>query len=258
MEIKLFNKEPEYNRVSFHIKDTTPAFVNAVRRAIIESVPVMAIEDVEFKQNSSVLYDEIIALRLGLVPLKTDLPSYTLPAKCTCNGEGCAKCTVSFSLSVKGPCTVYAKDLKSRDPAIVPVYPDMPIVKLMKGQELEIEAKAQLGLGKTHAKWVPGFVHHSYEPKVTVNNNSSKLAECKDKLPPQIFDGGKISEKKIVDLGLVDAVDGVCPDAIKVEYSDKNFIFTIESFGQISAKEIVKYATESLKGDAEDFVKSLD
>ncbi len=61
-----------------------------------EEVPTMAIEDVEFRKNNSILYDEIIAHRLGLVPLKTDLKSYNLPEKCKCKGEGCAR----FQLTV--------------------------------------------------------------------------------------------------------------------------------------------------------------
>ncbi|MBN2421287.1 DNA-directed RNA polymerase subunit D, partial [Candidatus Woesearchaeota archaeon] len=107
MEIKLIKKQPDYNRATFTIKDATPAFVNALRRTITEAVPVMAIEDVEFKNNSSVLYDEILALRLGLIPFKTDLSSYNVPSECTCNGEGCAKCTLALTLSAKGPCIVY-------------------------------------------------------------------------------------------------------------------------------------------------------
>lgn len=257
MEVKQVSHDKERNRFTFLVKDASPGFVNSIRRTIIESVPVMAIEDVEFKQNSSVMYDEMVALRLGLISLKTDLSSYNLPADCTCKGEGCAKCTIMFTLSAKGPCTVYASDLKSKDPAIVPVYPETPIVKLAKGQELDIEAKAQLGLGSVHAKWVPAFVYHTYEPKITVNNNSPKLAECKDKLPSQIFDGNKINEKKIVELGLVDAVDGVCEEVIKVEFNESNFLLTIESFGQLSVKDIFKTALSKLKSQSEEFVKAI-
>lgn len=257
VEIKLIKKEPAYNRESFFIKDTTPAFVNAIRRAIIEAVPVMAVEDIEFKQNSSVMYDEMIALRLGLTPLKTDLASYNLRDECTCKGEGCAKCTVMLTLSAKGPCTVYASDLKSKDPAIVPVYPETPIVKLLKGQELELEAKAQLGFGSTHAKWAPAFAHYTYEPIVKVNNSSSKINDFKHRYPPQIFEGNKINEKKIVELGLVDAVEGVNEDIIKIEYNENNFIFTVESFGQLSIKDILKKACDSLKGNVDDFLKLI-
>jgi DNA-directed RNA polymerase subunit D len=258
MDIKLIKQDKDHHRTTFLIKDTTPAFVNALRRSIIEAVPTMAIEDVEFKQNSSVMYDEMIALRLGLLPLKTDLGSYNIISECTCKGEGCAKCTVTFTLSAKGPCIVYASDLKSKDPAIVPVYPDMPITKLLKGQELELTATARLGFGKEHSKWTPAHAYYAQEPKVKVNNNSPKLVECKSKYPPQIFDGGKISDKKIIELNLVDAVEGICDEVVKVEYDDKNIIFSIETFGQLDLKTIVKKALDSLKSQADDFVKAIE
>ena len=79
------------NKLSLIIKDTTPAFVNALRRIILDEVPTMAIEDVEFRKNNSILYDEMIAHRLGLLPLKTDLKSYTVPEHCKCEGKGCAR-----------------------------------------------------------------------------------------------------------------------------------------------------------------------
>ncbi len=257
MEIKLVKKEQLFNRVTFSIIDSTPAFVNAIRRTIIDSVPVMAIEDIEFRQNSSVMYDEIIASRLGLIPLKTKLDDYNLPSDCTCKGEGCAKCTVILTLIAKGPCTIYASDLKSKDPAITPVYPEMPIAKLLKGQELELEAKAQLGVGRVHAKWIPAFVFHAYEPIVKINNASSKLNDCRDKLPPQVFDGNKISEKKIIEHNLVDAVEGVCDDVIKVAYNNSNFLLTVESFGQLSIKDIMKKACELLKNQSDELSKEL-
>ena len=134
----------------------------------------------------------------------------------------------------------------------------MPIVKLLKGQEIELEAKAQLGLGRVHAKWTSAFVYFSYEPIVKVNNASPRLNEFRDKYPPQIFEGNKISEKKIMDLNLVDAVEGVCDDVVKVTYNKNNFIFTIESFGQLSIKEIMRMATGILMGQADDFIKTIE
>jgi len=257
MDIKLLNEDKEKNKISLLVSDSTPAFVNALRRTIIESVPTIAIEDVEFRTNSSVLYDEVVALRLGLISLKSDLKSYNETDKCTCEGEGCAKCSVDITLSVKGPATVYASDLKSKDPAVVPVYPETPIAMLLKGQEMELTAKAIVGTGKNHAKWVPAFVFHQYEPIIKVNNNSSQLKEFKSKYPPQIFDGDKIDQKKIIELGLVDAVAGINEDIIKVEYNEKNFILTIESFGQLSLKEIFQTAVDVLKTQSDEFVKAL-
>jgi len=121
------------NELVLELSDITFAQANTLRRLLMNEVPVMAIENVEIKKNSGVLYDEMLALRLGLVPLHTDLESYELPDECSCKGAGCAKCQVQLTLSVKGPCVVYAKDLKPKDPKIKPVNPETPLVKLLEG-----------------------------------------------------------------------------------------------------------------------------
>src|SRR3989344_6401615 len=258
MECSLLESEKKSGRVKLLINGGNPNFVNAIRRAIIERVPTMAIEDVEFRKNSSILYDEIVAHRLGLLILKTDLKTYNLPQKCKCNAEGCGRCQVKLSLSAKGPCTVYAKDIESTDPKVVPVHPQTPIVKLHKGQELEFVATAVLGQGQEHAKWSPGLAWHMYDPKITVNNGSKQLENCKNLFPPQIFDKqGKIDKKLIFDLNLVDACDGICEDVVKVEYSNEDFILVVEPWGQLSAKEMVITALDHLKTQLDDFQESL-
>ena len=257
MEISFLENDKKHNRISFTLKGATPGYANALRKTIMEKVPTMAMEDIEMRKNSSALYDEMIGLRLGLIPLKTDLKSYTLREICKCKGEGCARCTVQISLSAKGPGTVYASELKSKDSAIKPAYPQMPIVKLLKNQELEFEASAILGSGSTHAKWSPGLVWYGYKPKVTVNNSSKKIDEFRDKYPDQIFDkDGKIDKNKITDLNLVKAVDGVCDDIVKVEYDDNEFLFYLETWGQLSHKEILTTAVDLMdeKLDAFDAV----
>ena len=257
MKIEFLSEDKKSGRVTFLLEGATPAFANVLRRAMIESVPTMAIHDVELRENSSVLYDEIIAHRLGLLPIKTDLKSYTLPAQCKCNGEGCARCTLKMTLKAKGPCTVYASDIKSKDPKVKPVYGDMPIVKLLKGQELELEATAKLGQGREHVKWSPGLVWYVYEPVITVNNDSPKFAEFKSKYPPQVFDkNGKIDKKLIVG-NLVDACDGVCPEVVKVEHNANNFVYNIEPWGQLSAKEIATAAADMLLESLNTFEEKL-
>ena len=242
-EIQMLKKDKTTGRATFLLKNTNAAFVNSIRRTIIDTVPTMAIEEVEFRKNGSVLYDEILAHRLGLVPLKTDLKSYVLPAKCKCEGEGCARCTLKLTLKAKGPGTVYASDLKPKDPKIKPVYPKMPIVKLLKGQELELEATAMLGEGKDHVKFSPGLVWFNKEPKITINNKAELIEKNKEKYPIEIFDkNGKISADLIIDNNLVDACDGVCDELVKIEYNDKNFIVHVEPWGQLTPAEMVSNA----------------
>ncbi len=258
MEIKMLQKDKKSGIISFMLVNSNPSFANAMRRNMMESVPTMAIEDVEFRKNSSVLYDEIVAHRLGLIPLTTDLKSYTLPKDCKCKGEGCARCTLKLTLKSKGTGYVYASEFKSKDPKVKPVYGKTPIVKLIKGQELELEATAVLGLGSEHAKWSACHVWHTYEPKITVNNSSAQFEKFKDNYPPQAFDkSGKLSKDLIMENNVVDACDGVCEDIVKVEYNNKNFIFYVEPWGQLGVKEIASKAADIFKEQIKEFEDSL-
>lgn len=161
MKIKIL--ERGIDEIRFNVSGISIGTANALRRIIISMVPVMAIETVTFYDNSSILADEVLAHRLGLIPLKTDLKTYNFVSECTCKGKGCAKCTAVLTLDVEGPKTVYSKDMKSNDPKIVPVYDMISVVKLAAGQKIKLECNAQLGIGKEHMKWQGGLA--SYEIK---------------------------------------------------------------------------------------------
>jgi len=161
MKLKI-NKKDDI-RLEFNIKGINASTANSLRRILISKLPMMAIEEVNFYDNSSILDDEILAHRLGLIPLKTDLKTYNLIAECTCRGKGCAKCTAILTLDVHGPGMAYSSELKSTDPEIVPIYDKIPVVKLTETQCVKLEAKAQLGTGREHIKWQGGLA--SYEIK---------------------------------------------------------------------------------------------
>jgi DNA-directed RNA polymerase subunit D len=203
----------------------------------------MAIEEVEFKGNTSILYDEMIAHRLGLIPLTTDLGSYMMPQECPCKGKGCSQCQLKLTLKGVGPVTLYASNMRSRDPKVKPVFPKMPIVKLLKNQEMELTAIAVLGTGKQHVKWSPGHCYYRQKPIVTVNNKTEKFQEFREKYPKEAFKSdGTIDKSLIIDNDLVSAVAGVCDDIVKVEYERDTYVFYLESWGQLEPKEIVKTA----------------
>ncbi|MCK5107935.1 MAG: DNA-directed RNA polymerase subunit D, partial [Nanoarchaeota archaeon] len=86
MKVQKLNVNKRENRISFLIENTTPEFANLLRRAIIDRVPVLAFDEIEFRENDSVLYDEIIAHRLAMISLKTDLKSYEPIKDCKCEG----------------------------------------------------------------------------------------------------------------------------------------------------------------------------
>ena len=92
--------ESSDSRIKVSIKGVDRVYANALRRFAISEVPCMAIDDVVIQQNSSVLYDEILAHRLGLIPLSTDLKGYVLPQDCSCKTDlGCSKCRVLLVLN---------------------------------------------------------------------------------------------------------------------------------------------------------------
>ena len=75
-----------------------------------------------------------------------------------------------------------ASQLETKDKAIKPVHPEMPITKLLKGQNLELEATAVLGRGKVHTKWSPGHIYYYNEAKITVKNDDKLLEQFKKNL----------------------------------------------------------------------------
>lgn len=244
------NIHQDKNKCSFTIEGISPHYANTLRRTMIDLVPTLAIELVEFRKNSSAMYDEVFAHRLALVPLVTD-STYEYKEE---RVEGDPTTEVVLTLEAKGPCTVYASDLKSKDPKVKPVYPKTPIVTLLESQEVSLEATAVVGIGKEHAKWSPGLVWFNYEPKVKVDSSFKDLDKVKPLYPKQIFDGNKISAKKIEELNLYDAVDGVSP-AVEVSYDKNNMIFHLESWGQLSCNEIVQKAFVQLDKQLDELKK---
>lgn len=262
MEAIKLDYDKKNGKLSFLIKESSPAFVNALRRNIIDEVPAMAIENVEFRKNSSILYDEIIAHRLGLIPLKTDLKSYNLPSECKCKGEGCLKCTLKLTLKAKGPGLVLASELKSKDPKVTPVYTDTPIVKLLKGQELELEATAMLGKGKEHMKWSPGLAYYKYKPIIDVDerkiNNAKEIA---DSCSVNVYDVKKdkltINKDNLLKCHLCGACADKAKGAIKLNETDKEFVFYVESWGQLTPKQMVEEAERIFQAQLEEFATKI-
>jgi len=257
IEIKTLKETDE--KLDFVIKNINVVIANTLRRLVISETPIMAIEIVNVLKNSSALYDEMIAHRLGLIPLKTDLTSYNLKKKCKCKGKGCALCELTLSLKAIGPCTVYAEDIKSKDPGIKPIYPKMPIVKLLKGQLVDLEIIAILGTGKSHAKFSPGLVYYQAYPKIKVTNCKGS-AKCAEVCPKDVF---KIVNKKVkvvnpINCILCNACEEACPhNAIKIEDSKIDFIFHVESWGQLKPKKLLLTAIDMLEDKLDEFNKKI-
>lgn len=143
--------------MSIKLKGIPLQYSNALRRLCLNGVPIFAIDTVDIIENSSVLPDEGLAHRLGLVPIKTDLTRFNEPSKCECQSEvGCSNCKVMLVLD-SGESdvskTVFTDELTSEDDSIKPISDKIPIVQLAPGQKVKVECYARLGRGREHAKW---------------------------------------------------------------------------------------------------------
>lgn len=165
--------------VNFELKNVDLSFANSLRRIIQAEIPTVAIDLVEFSVNSSVLADEFIAHRLGLIPLDSrGIDDIQYSRDCDCD-QSCEKCSVRLQLHAK--CTsdevmkVYARDLlvspdRPNNQIGNPVITDPDglgplICKLRKDQELQIMCIAKKGIAKEHAKWAPtSAVGFEYDP----------------------------------------------------------------------------------------------
>ncbi|HEU4605270.1 MAG TPA: DNA-directed RNA polymerase subunit D [Nitrososphaera sp.] len=151
--------EKSDERIVVRFNNIPRQYVNSLRRLAISEVPTLAIDDVVILENSSVMHDEAVAHRLGLMPLRTDPGRFVMPHECDCKSTlGCSKCRVLLVLDSEAnekTLVVTSGEMVSEDELVKPVSKDIPIVVLAPNQKLKFEAYARLGIGKDHAKWQP-------------------------------------------------------------------------------------------------------
>jgi len=213
--IKLNNKNNE--KISLKT-DMNVSLANAIRR-MANWIPILAIDSLEISKNDSALYDEIIAHRSGLIPLKNE--KLKLPTECDCGKEeGCGKCSIKLKLSSTGPCTVYSDEMTPKD---IVLY-KMPITILDKDQELEFVAIAKMGRGIDHAKFSPGLIFYRYSEDIEKEDNDEEFKKM-------VVDSKKNEEKELN-------------------------VF-IESWGQITAKDIFIESIEMLNEELKQLIKKI-
>ncbi|MFH1106827.1 MAG: DNA-directed RNA polymerase subunit D [Candidatus Micrarchaeota archaeon] len=204
----------EGSRIQVHVKGASIALVNALRRAVISDLECFAIDTVDFYENNSVMFNEYLANRLGLIPLSYE--------------ESVAEdAQVSLSLNAEGPGMVYSRDLRSSDEKIRVFSENIPIIKLAADQKLRLEAFAIRGTAKQHAKFQCALASYAFYPAK-----------------------GKVSDIRDADR---DAAEGK-----PMEYKDGEFVFLVESFNDVPAKEQLKRAAELLRRKAEALSKEKE
>lgn len=186
--------------VDFILSDVDLAMANSLRRVMIAEIPTLAIDLVEIQINTSVLADEFIAHRLGLVPLESeDIDKLKYTRDCTCE-DHCDKCSVTLEL--KANCetdetmNVYSShfiitsgnsSLNLGHPVIRdPMKKGILICKLKKHQQLHVRCIAKKGISKEHAKWSPcAAIGFEYDPYNKLKHTDYWYEESVEKEWPQ-------------------------------------------------------------------------
>jgi len=256
LKIKIISKKGDTWR--FLLENSTPAFANALRRIMMSEIPNLAIEWVDFHDNTSALFDEVIAHRLGMIPLQFDPKKFNFAGECKCKEKGCPLCQVVFSVEKSGPSMVYSGDMKSSNRSVKSVNPDFPIVKLLKGQKLKLEAIAVLGTGKDHAKWQTANVSYQYLPQLEVKD-SRELKKIVKECPKGVLG---IKNRKLV---LIDpfgcdecrVCEDVSENGVVIKSDPNKFVFKVESISGLDPKHIVSEAARILEEKANEFKSEI-
>jgi DNA-directed RNA polymerases I and III subunit RPAC1 len=202
---------------SFSLIGVDASIANAFRRILIAEIPTLAIETVFIENNTSVIQDEVLSHRLGLIPFQGSkrgihewMKFYQKPAsgqdtwsttwdvntvqvslKVSCEANPNAAPGETDPKKLYHNAHVYARDLVfnpigvqteyfSGDDIIRPVHPDILIAKLRPGQVIDLTAHLHKGIGADHSKFSP-VATASYRLLPTITITQPILGEDAEK-----------------------------------------------------------------------------
>ncbi|SFS05626.1 DNA-directed RNA polymerase, subunit D [Halomicrobium zhouii] len=228
----------------FLVRGITPAFANGIRRAMVADVPTFSVDTVRVIENSSVMFDEQIGLRLGLVPLTTDLGDFEVGDE------------VTLSIDVEGPETAYSGDLVTSDDYVQPADENVPIIDLKDGQRLEVEADAVLDRGREHAKHQGGVaVGYRHLQQVEVVGDKGEFEDEEPHiLRGVIEDDGELILTDEFGNDLTNRYPGKELEVTDVENA---FVFHVETDGSFTVDELTLRAVESIRDRADELREAV-
>lgn len=277
MEVRL--REWSKESVELYVEGAPHHLLNAVRRYSMVKTPTFAIDEVIVVVNTSAMFDEILAHRLGLIPLRTEEVvdkieglDVTLCEKCSAEGEErppkelCDTCYVRLFLDVEAhdsEVVVYSRDIVSEDPLVKPVYDNIPIVILAPGQRISLELRARLGRGLEHAKWSPVTVAVSRAvARININaKECNTCGKCVEVCPKRILrvEGGGIVVSDLLECTICKQCVMACPlKAIEVEPEADKAVLRVESVGSLEPETVLKLAIRMLERDLEHLQKVFE
>ena len=228
----------------FLVRGITPAFANGIRRAMVADVPTLSIDTVRMVENSSVMFDEQIGHRLGMVPLYAPPDEFEV-------GE-----SVTLGLDVSGPDTAYSGDLQSMDAMVEPAEQNVPIIELKEGQRLEVEAEAVLDTGKAHAKHQGGVAvgYRNLQTVEEVGDREEFAEEEPNILRGVIEEDGQLIPTEEFGHDLTERYPG---KEVEVRDVPNAFVFHVETDGSMSVEELVLAAVDSLEARANELSEAV-
>ncbi|MCC6019811.1 MAG: DNA-directed RNA polymerase subunit D [Thermoproteaceae archaeon] len=247
--VKVVEKTPLFLKAI--VDGVSPSLVNALRRVIIAELPALAIDTVIVITNTSAMYDEMLAHRLALIPLTTPLHALPSIEDCETGVVDPSECTVRLTLNVTASddVMVYSGHLVSDRPDVAPVYKEVPIVKLVKGQSIVLEAYARLGRARDHAKWQAALASYYYYPRVVIKDDRCREI-CKD-ICKNLEDPLECTFNRAW------ACKDICGDGLVVEWDKYKYVFWIESFGNYDIDTVLRETFSIIKKKMSRFLETL-
>ena len=282
MKVNILQMEDNYAQIEF--KDVNYSFVNSVRRSLVSMVPCLALHEIDFHMGSlgsyvdgesgdereyesiSAMFNEIVAHRLGMLPIPTD--EKTIEAFGDSIGDDSKQPDIMYSLHKQGPCTVYSGDLEpvSGDNSLIIPETNVPIVKLAEGQAILVYAKAKMGNAQKHTKWQCAVAPRFYQaPTITVSSGKGSKAifdivdkkDFKKKGKSHVIDNpvkAHAALKKLEQLWN----DKEAKESMEVSTKKDHFIFEFETNGAMKANLALEQALKALDGHCNEFASAID